>query len=158
MIRLAVIAIAAIWLQTKEYFWRSPIAKARFQTVTDFGGLEQAAALSPDGHFVAFLSDRDGQTDVWGTQVGSGEFHNLTHGTVTELANPSIRALGFSPDASLVTFWVRNLPRALVVKEGGESLLGLNPIVEDWGAWRHRDHRPHSGCVVDCKPSATHRL
>jgi len=40
----------------------------------------QAAAVSRDGHFVAFLSDRDGQMDVWVTQAGSGEFHNLTRG------------------------------------------------------------------------------
>jgi len=98
---------ASYWFQRTDYFWRSPITGAKFQTVTDFGGLEQAAALSRDGHFVAFLSDRDGQMDVWVSQVGSGEFHNLTHGTVTELVNPSIRTLGFSPDASLVTFWVR---------------------------------------------------
>ena len=73
---------ASLWLQRTEYFWRNPIADARFQTVTDFDGLEQAAAVSRDGHFVAFLSDRDGQMDVWVTQVGSGEFHNLTHGSV----------------------------------------------------------------------------
>jgi Tol biopolymer transport system component len=45
--------------------------------------------------------------DVWVTQVGSGEFHNLTHGTAPDLANSSIRTVGFSPDGSLVTFWVR---------------------------------------------------
>jgi len=42
-----------------------PVADAQFQTLTDFEGLEQAAALSRDGHFAAFLSDRDGQMDVW---------------------------------------------------------------------------------------------
>ena len=98
---------ATIWLQRTEYFWRSPIADARFQTVTDFDGTAQAAAISRDGHFVAFLSDRDGPMDVWVTQLGSGEFHNLTHGTMPELANPSLRTLGFSPDGSLVTFWAR---------------------------------------------------
>ncbi len=104
----AALAIGAVlWLQRTEYFWRNPIADARFQTVTDFGGVEQAAAVSRDGHFVAFLSDRDGQMDVWVTQVGSGQFHNLTRGSAPELANPSIRTLGFSPDGSLVTFWVR---------------------------------------------------
>jgi Tol biopolymer transport system component len=102
-----------LWLQRTEYFWRNPIANARFQTVTDFDGVEQAAAVSRDGHLVAFLSDRDGQMDVWVTQVGSGEFHNLTHGSVLGLVNPSIRTLGFSPDGSLVTFWVR--------KPGGAS-------------------------------------
>ena len=103
-----VIMIGAIlWFQRTEYFWRNPIAHARFETVTDFGGVEQAAAISRDGHLVAFLSDRDGQMDVWVTQVGSGEFHNLTRGSAKDLANPSIRALGFSPDGSLVTYWAR---------------------------------------------------
>ena len=103
----ALAIVAGLWLQRTEQFWRSPLTNARFQTVTDFGGLEQAAAVSRDGHFVAFLSDRDGPMDVWVTQVGSGEFHNLTHGMTPDLANSSIRTLGFSPDGSLVTFWVR---------------------------------------------------
>ena len=104
----AALAVAAgLWLQTKEYFWRSPIAEARFQTVTDFDGVEQAAALSRDGNFVAFLSQRDGPMDVWVSQIGSGQFHNLTRGSMVGLANPSIRTLGFSPDGALVTFWVR---------------------------------------------------
>jgi Tol biopolymer transport system component len=96
-----------LWFQRKEYFWRNPIADARFQTITDFDGVAQAATVSRDGHFVAFLSDRDGQMDVWVTQVGSGQFHNLTRGSAPELVNPSVRALGFAPDGSLVTFWVR---------------------------------------------------
>src|ERR1700704_3164033 len=98
---------AGLWFQRKEYFWRNPIADARFQTVTDFDGVAQAATVSRDGHFVAFLSARDGQMDVWVTQVGSGQFHNLTRGSAPELANPSVRTLGFSADGSLVTFWVR---------------------------------------------------
>src|ERR1700733_2715893 len=97
---------AGLWLQRAEHFWRNPIANAQFQTVTDFGGVEQAAPVSRDGHFVAFLSDRDGPMDVWVTQVGSGQFHNLTHGSAPELVNPSIRTVGFSPDSSLVTYWV----------------------------------------------------
>jgi Tol biopolymer transport system component len=105
---IAAISIGGVhWLQKKEFIWQDPLANARFQMVTDFDGKEQAAAISRDGHFVAFLSDRDGQMDVWVTQVGSGEFHNLTHGKVAGLVNPSIRTLGFSPDGSLVTFWVR---------------------------------------------------
>ena len=57
-----VVAIGvSLWLQKTEYFWRNPIADAKFQTVTDFGGVEQDAAVSRDGHFVAFLSDRDGR-------------------------------------------------------------------------------------------------
>jgi Tol biopolymer transport system component len=104
----AALAIGLIvWLQRTEYFWRSPIAAARFQQVTDLDAVAQAAAVSRDGHFVAFLSDRDGEMDVWVTQVGSGEFHNLTRGSAAELINPLVRTMGFSPDGSLVTFWVR---------------------------------------------------
>ena len=98
---------ASHWFQRTEYFWRSPVADARFQRVTDLDGMEQAAAVSRDGQFVAFLSNRDGQMDVWLTQVGSGQFHNLTRGSAPELVNPSVRTLGFSPDGSFVTFWVR---------------------------------------------------
>jgi Tol biopolymer transport system component/DNA-binding winged helix-turn-helix (wHTH) protein len=103
----ALVIIASLWFQRTEYFWRSPIADARYQIVTDSDGVEQAAAVSRDGHFVAFLSDRAGPTDVWVTQVGSGQFYNLTRGTEPQLVNPSVRTLGFSPDASFVTFWVR---------------------------------------------------
>jgi Tol biopolymer transport system component len=105
---VAALAIGTIlWLQKTEYFWRNPIANAHFQPVTDFDGTAQAAAVSRDGHFVAFLSDRDGRMDVWVTQVGSGQFHNLTRGSAPELVNPSVRTLGFSPDGSLVAFWIR---------------------------------------------------
>ena len=104
----AALAIGAIlWLQRTEYFWQNPIADARFQTVTDFDGAAEAAAVSRDGQFVAFLSDRDGPMDVWVTQVGSGQFHNLTRGSAPGLANPSLRTLVFSPDGSFVTFWFR---------------------------------------------------
>ena len=103
----AVALAVVLWLTSTEYFWRSPIANARSQTIADSAGIEQAAAVSRDGQFVAFLSDRDGPMDVWVTQVGSGEFHNLTHGNAPEMANPLLRTLGFSHDGSMVTFWAR---------------------------------------------------
>jgi Tol biopolymer transport system component len=107
---LAIVLFSIVWLErleSRDYFWRNPIAGARFQPVTDWDGVAEAAALSRDGQLIAFLSDRDGQMDVWITQVGSGQFHNLTRGSAPELINPAIRPLGFSPDGSLVTFWVR---------------------------------------------------
>lgn len=116
---LSIIALAAIfsigailWLRAREYFWRNPIANARFQRITDFDGVAEAAAVSRDGKFVTFLSDRSGKMDVWVTQVGSGEFHNLTHGSAPELVNPDIRSLVFSPDGSLVLFWARQQAQA----------------------------------------------
>jgi Tol biopolymer transport system component len=138
----AVLAIGvSLWLQKAEYFWRSPIANAQFQRLTDFDGVEQAAAISRDGHFVAFLSDRDGHVDVWLTQVGSGQFHNLTHGSALELVNPSIRPLGFSPDGSVVTFWARKQNGSngediniwAVPTLGGQPTVYLQGVAEfDW--------------------------
>jgi Tol biopolymer transport system component len=146
-----------IWLQRTEYFWRSPVTDARFQMVTDFGGMEQDAAVSRDGHLVAFLSDRDGQTDVWVTQIGSGQFHNLTRGSAREIVNPSIRTLGFSPDGSLVTYWIRrqdgatgsdNISVWAVPTLGGEPKPYLEGVAEyDWsrdGA-RLTYHTPGAG-------------
>jgi Tol biopolymer transport system component len=103
-----IVASAGLWfLQRADYFRRNPLANARFRTLTDFDTSANAAAISRDGAFVAFLSDRDGQMDAWVTQVGSGDFHNLTHGSLRDLVNPLIRTLGFSPDAALVTIWAR---------------------------------------------------
>jgi Tol biopolymer transport system component/DNA-binding winged helix-turn-helix (wHTH) protein len=129
-----------VWFQQTEHFWRNPIAKAQFQTVTDFDEMVQAAAVSRDGKFVAFLSDRDGHMDVWITQPGSGQFQNLTRGSVPELVNPSVRTLGFSPDGSLVLFWARKPAGAsgqisiwAVPALGGQPKLYLEGVAEfDW--------------------------
>ena len=140
----ALLAIgASLWFRATELFWRSPITDARFQRVTDFDGVEQAATVSRDGRFVAFLSDRDGRMDVWVTQVGSGQFHNLTRGSAPEVVNPSVRALGFSPDGSFVTFWARRQDGSKggaisiwsVPTLGGQPKPYLEGIAEsDWSA------------------------
>jgi Tol biopolymer transport system component len=105
---VVLIAGALAWFAAgKDYFWRSPLANAKFTRLLDFSGTEQAAAISRDGKFVAFLADRDGQIDAWVSELGSGTYRNLTHGDVRELVNPSIRTLGFSADSSLVSIWTR---------------------------------------------------
>jgi Tol biopolymer transport system component len=107
----AVLALGiAVWqFQTGADPVDNPVADGRFLQLTDFDGIEQAAALSRDGRLAAFQSDRDGQMDIWVTQVGSGRFLNLTRGSVHDVVNPSVRTLGFSPDGTLVTFWTRKL-------------------------------------------------
>ena len=111
IVTIAVGAALLLWMERNDRFWRNPLAAATYQTITGFDGQNGAAAVSRDGQFVAFLSDRGGSTDVWVTQIGSGQFHNLTHGLEGEFINPSIRELGFSPDGSLVTFWLRQRSR-----------------------------------------------
>jgi Tol biopolymer transport system component len=108
----AMVAVLAAWAVRglRERPPENPLAGARFVQLTNFGGNEQAATLSRDGRFAAFLSDRDGRMDVWVTQVGTGQFYNLTRGAVADLLNPAVRTLGFSPDGALVTFWRRGGP------------------------------------------------
>jgi Tol biopolymer transport system component len=148
---------AAVWfVRGTNARQRNPLADARFTHLTDFEGTEHAAAISRDGSFVAFLSDRDGPTDVWLTQVGTGQFHNLTHGALRELVNPSLRTLGFSPDATLVFLWVRrpDAPPAggisvwAVPTMGGTPRLYLEDVAElDWshGGSRLVYHTPAAG-------------
>jgi serine/threonine protein kinase/Tol biopolymer transport system component len=109
----AVLATAAILVftllrQNPEHLWRDPLAEARVTRLTDFAGSEQAAAISRDGRFVAFLADRDGQIDAWLTEIGSNRYRNLTNGQIRGLANSSLRTVGFSPDGALVTLWTRS--------------------------------------------------
>ena len=99
---------AAVWFTAERgYFWRNPLANARFTRLTDLSGTEQAAAISRDGKLAAFLSDHEGQNDVWVTEIGSGRYRNLTQGAVGGLINPLIRTLGFSADGALITIWAR---------------------------------------------------
>ena len=75
----------------------NPLEKAHFTRVTDFESVE--ASISPDGRFVAFISDHDGPFDVWLSQVGTGRLMNLTQGKAGPLPGP-LRSVGFSRDGS----------------------------------------------------------
>ena len=81
----------------------NPLANATFTRLTDFEGVERDAAISPDGRFVAFLSNRTGRLEIWVTQVGTGTAVNLTQGRTGNL-DGLVRALGFSGDGSQVWF------------------------------------------------------
>ena len=81
----------------------NPLANATFTRLTDFEGVERDAAISPDGRFVAFLSNRSGPLDIWVTQVGTGSAVNLTQGKTGNL-DGLVRALGFSGDGSQIWF------------------------------------------------------
>jgi Tol biopolymer transport system component len=81
----------------------NPLNNASFTRLTNFDGDEAEAALSPDGKFAAFLSDRDGPLDVWLTQVGSGSFVNLTRESHMPGVRP-VQNVGFSGDGSEIWF------------------------------------------------------
>ena len=102
---LSVVLVAAVLIavlgpfsaQRNQAGSENPLAQAVFTKITNFGGAETGAALSPDGKIVAFVSNRDGPFDLWVLQVGTGDVHNRTRGQVGD-ARHSLRELGFSAD------------------------------------------------------------
>ncbi len=138
-IALLVSAAVGVWrFQKVEDGWRDPLANARYERLTDFGGAEHSAAISRDGKFVAFLSSRDGPVSVFLTQIGSGTFRNVTRGHVPEeLVNREIRTVEFSPDGGRLFFWVgasdtkkRMISTWVVPTVGGEPQVSLEDVPE----------------------------
>jgi len=129
--------------QAPDHLWRDPLAEAKVMRLTDFTGTEQAAAISRDGRFVAFLADRDGHVDAWLTQIGSNSYRKLTEGQILQLSNPSVRTVSFSPDSLLVTIWTRSAdgsrPEDVKVMAepitGGPLKLYIQDVAEfDWSS------------------------
>ena len=114
---------------------RNPLASAKFSRLSDFDAAEQAAAISPNGKFVAFLAHRGGRMDAWVGEIGSGVYRNLTEGALSELSNPSIRTLGFSADSSLVSIWTRKgdgtQPRDVSIYAAPTAGGPLRPYLQD---------------------------
>jgi WD40 repeat protein len=102
---LALAGVIAWQLRRSDFFWKNPLAEARFTRLTDWEGSELDAAISADGKLVTFLSDRAGLFDAWVSQLGSGEFRNLTRGQFPDLLNDEVRNVGFSDDDAHV--WIR---------------------------------------------------
>jgi serine/threonine protein kinase len=103
----AIVLVAAVitWqVKRPSETWENPLANAHIERVTDFPGTETDAAISPDGKFIVFLSDRDGTFDVWLNQVGSGAFVNLTKGKLPQKDHEQVRSIGFSTDSDNVGF------------------------------------------------------
>jgi serine/threonine protein kinase/Tol biopolymer transport system component len=108
-------AIAIVSLAVASASWRrspdapslpldNPLALAKFSTLTAFEGTEKDAAISPDGRFVVFLSDRDGPFHIWLKQVGPGPFRNLTEGQPDQTNVGPNRSVGFSGDGGEI--WI----------------------------------------------------
>jgi hypothetical protein len=111
-VAIAVLVVAGLaWRSLGSDAAGDVLEGAQFLPLTNSGGISQAAALSRDGRYAAFLSDRDGRMDVWVTQIGTGQFYNRTADAPREMANAAVRTVSFSPDGSLVTFWVRHTDR-----------------------------------------------
>jgi serine/threonine protein kinase len=80
---------------------RDPLSNAQFARLTNFKGDEINPAISPDGKFVAFLSNRSGTFDIWVIQASGSGLANLTQGRNGDMRAP-LRSIGFSSDGSEV--------------------------------------------------------
>jgi Tol biopolymer transport system component len=133
VIAAAVLMGTVFWEKAQPTAPTNPLEKAHFTRVTDFESVD--AAISPDGRFVAFVSDHDGPFDVWLTQVGSGRLVNLTQGKAGPLPAP-LRNVGFSGDGSEI--WVGGgdvgLRMRILPLTGGtlRSFLGEKTVNPAW--------------------------
>ena len=126
---LLLMALVVYWqLSRRDYFWTNPLAGARTERLTDYEGDELDAAISPDGRLAGFLSDRDGEFDVWVTQVGSGDPVNITKGRFSSDA-ALIRYLGFSGDGNHAWFLERVSRRPNKMRPWLAPSLGGTPRV-----------------------------
>jgi Tol biopolymer transport system component len=138
------IAVAAI--AGGVFVWRAgrapiiqeaPLTNGQFSRFTDWEGMEFGAEISPDGKFVAFKADRDGQFDLWVSQVGTGRFLNLTQ-NIPPLGPPGIlRNFGFSGDGAEIWFAEGGdsaAPKWLVPLTGGtpRAFLGQGAAAPAW--------------------------
>lgn len=62
------------------------------------GASDYALGWSPDGDYILFYSDRDGNEDVWKMRAGGSEVVNLTRHPANE------RAASWSPDGTRILF------------------------------------------------------
>jgi Tol biopolymer transport system component len=137
---VALLAVGlAVWLQQGSgVIQESPLANARFSRFTDWSGIEGGAEISPDGKFVTFIADRDGEFDLWVSQVGTGNFLNVTK-EIPSLGAPGglLRIIGFSGDGGELWFTQAgdsSAPKWLIPLTGGtpRAFLGQGASAPSW--------------------------
>ncbi len=119
--------ISAVWWSVSG---ESPaqVPVLSFRPVTQFSGLEVQPTLSPDGRFVAFASNADGDWDIYLMRTSGGNPINLTAGSGEADLQPA-----FSPDGEKIAFRSeRNGGGIFVMGATGESVIrvtdhGFNP-------------------------------
>jgi serine/threonine protein kinase/Tol biopolymer transport system component len=80
---------------------QNPLSSAQFTRLANVNGAKSDPAISPDGNFAAFISNRSGTFDVWLIQTNGNSLTNLTQGRIGDARAP-LRAVGFSGDGSEV--------------------------------------------------------
>ena len=74
----AIIAVAVVWLLWGKSGSPATAQTVRLNRLTDFAGLEEFPAVSPDGKSVAFTADTDGRRQIWVRLLAGGAPLQLT--------------------------------------------------------------------------------
>ncbi|HEY3132357.1 MAG TPA: protein kinase [Acidobacteriota bacterium] len=82
LILAAIVAAPLLWRNVSEGSTGSPIKPIRVQRLTDFAGLEEFPAISPDGKSVAFAADTGGKWQIWVRLLAGGPPLQITHDPV----------------------------------------------------------------------------
>jgi len=97
---LAVVAARPLWTSVN----RAP----EFSRVTQLfhsASFEYGPAISPDGKWIAYLSNARGPTDIWVRFLSGGDPVNLTASTTLEIqSRVDLAGLAISPDGSSIAF------------------------------------------------------
>ena len=102
---LAVVAAAAGWLVGRQDIDNDAPVFDRIVRLVSTPAHEFGPAISPDGKWVAYLSDARGPTDVWVKFIAGGDPANLTSASGIDVqANDYMGGLDVSPDGSEIAF------------------------------------------------------
>jgi len=100
-----VVAMACVLIAAAGFIWvyfdfRGTQSKGPdlVRVSPDDGHSYSQPAISPDGGFVAYVSDRSGKKELWLQQVGGGDPIQLTHG------NERVDAPAFFPDGKRILY------------------------------------------------------
>jgi Tol biopolymer transport system component len=99
------------WIGSRTVADVSGPSFSRILRLTSGPAREWAPAISPDGKWVAYLSNARGPTDVWVKFVAGGEAANLTASTGLEVTpGTGIGGIDISPDGTRIAVMAR-MPR-----------------------------------------------
>ena len=123
-------------IEARGDIWTAPAKKGspRNLTRTD-GAAERFPIWSPDGRWIAYLSDESGEYEMYVTQSdGRGETRQLTKD-----GNSYRQSGNWSPDSKHLTFTDKSGALYLVEVESGDSkLVDTDPFAEEMEAsWSH---------------------
>ncbi|MFK7829485.1 MAG: amidohydrolase family protein [Congregibacter sp.] len=139
-----------------------PIAGGAAAAITRGPGFDSQPRVSPDGRWLAFISDRDGSDNLWIVRVDGSEMRKLSDEQQWDLISPS-----WTPDGNYLLVSRNGVDRDLVFYhvEGGSGTSlagpddsdppwGMGPVVSDDGRYVFMAVDADSARPVDNFPTA----